>query len=207
MRELEFLPEWYPEIRRKRRMVFMQGWLTILAVATVGVWLFLAQRNVRDKQGQLLTLKSQITQTQSDLDRLDQMEQLRRKWQHQDQIIEKLGKHIESSRLITAMDELMPANMALVSLDVANQEQTVTPGSLASMRPEEAKKPPARKIKVRVQGLAPNDEDLANFLAKLTSHPFEQVALTYSRQRSDNGHVMREFEVAFAVDLAAVGGE
>jgi hypothetical protein len=46
--------------------------------------------------------------------------------------------------------------------------------------------------------------DLANFLAGLSNNPyFEQIAMTYARDRSDSGHTMREFEVTYVVDLTA----
>ena len=57
-----------------------------------------------------------------------------------------------------------------------------------------------RKLRVRLQGVAPTDTDVANFLSGITNVPFfEQVAMTYSRDRSDSGHVMREFEITFCL--------
>ena len=38
MRELEFLPQWYPQIRRRRRLVHLQAWLTLVLIA-VGLFL------------------------------------------------------------------------------------------------------------------------------------------------------------------------
>jgi hypothetical protein len=60
------------------------------------------------------------------------------------------------------------------------------------------------KLRFRLHGVAPTDVDLGEFLAKLTSRPFfKQVELMYSRERVDTGHVMREFEVAFALDVSS----
>jgi hypothetical protein len=209
MRELEFLPEWYPQIRRKRRSLVFHGWLTLMVVIAVGLWMLLAQQNVRAKQSSLVEIKSQLSETQTELDKLKDLLTLQRQLGHQDQIIVKLGKHIEASRLMAALDELMPPNVALISLTAENEEQMPAPGSLAALRAQQDhdKGPAAKKLRVKVQALAPTDEDLANFLSKLTAKPFEQVALNYSKQRTESGHVMREFEVAFDVDLSAAGGE
>jgi hypothetical protein len=57
--------------------------------------------------------------------------------------------------------------------------------------------------------VAPTDMDLAEFLARLTSKPFfRNVELLISHEKTDRGHVMREFEVAFVMDLnpTAAGG-
>jgi hypothetical protein len=208
MRELEFLPEWYPQIRRKKRLLVLQGWMTMAVVVTLGLWMLLAQRNVRAKEADLITIKSRLQDTQSELAKLDEMLGLQRKWRVQDQIIIKLGKHVEASRLIAALDELMPPTVAIVSLTLDTEEQGPPAGSLAAARAaQERDKAPVRKMKVKLQALAPTDEDLANFLSRLTARPFEQVALNYSRQRTESGHVMREFEVAFAMDVSAAGGE
>jgi hypothetical protein len=50
--------------------------------------------------------------------------------------------------------------------------------------------------------VAPSDVDLGDFLARLAGIPyFSDVAMGYSRDRTDSGHVMREFEVAFNINL------
>ena len=50
--------------------------------------------------------------------------------------------------------------------------------------------------------MVPTDVDLANFLAGLQNVPyFENVAMAYAKDRAENGHVMREFEVNFTIDL------
>jgi hypothetical protein len=34
---------------------------------------------------------------------------------------------------------------------------------------------------------------------------FDQVSVTYARDKSDNGHVLREFEVSFMLNLNGAG--
>jgi hypothetical protein len=44
--------------------------------------------------------------------------------------------------------------------------------------------------------------DLANFLGELSKMPFlEQVNVSYSQDKVDSGHRMREFEVTFSMNL------
>jgi hypothetical protein len=83
--------------------------------------------------------------------------------------------------------------------------EDVKPETLAAKQQQE--RSTNRRVKMRMQGVAPTDSDLASFLAKLTAKPFfSAVAVTYSRPRSEDGHVMREFEVTFVLDLGGLGG-
>ena len=59
-------------------------------------------------------------------------------------------------------------------------------------------------MKVKIQGVTPTDVDLANFLGALSSVSyFENIAMTYARDKGENGHIMREFEVTFSMNLNA----
>jgi len=64
---------------------------------------------------------------------------------------------------------------------------------------------PESRLRLRLHGVAPTDVDLGEFLAKLQGKPFfKQIELTYIHDRLDSGHVMREFEIAFVMEL--IGG-
>ena len=55
---------------------------------------------------------------------------------------------------------------------------------------------------VHLTGVTPSDADWATVLAKLGDVPFFQnVQLEDAHEKTDQGHVMREFEVSFLVDL------
>ena len=65
-----------------------------------------------------------------------------------------------------------------------------------------------RKLRFKLHGVCPTDVDLGEFLAKLTGKPFfKNVELMYSHERQDRGHVMREFEVAFTMDLTGAAAK
>jgi hypothetical protein len=58
-----------------------------------------------------------------------------------------------------------------------------------------------------MHGVAPTDTDLGEFLHKLTGRPyFRNVELLYSHERQDRGHLMREFELTFTMELAGING-
>lgn len=203
MRELEFLPDWYPRIFRRRRLVMLQAWMVLVLSLGLAGWQFLCGKNVQVARAELSTLNGDMTQTDMDLKKLDQLLELKRQWRLQDQIIGRLGAHVPSARLISALEAVMPSQMALLNLAVDTVElpRTVAaPNGKSEIVVD-------RKIKVRMLGVAPTDVDLANFMTRLTAERyFEQVSMTYAKERQERGHIMREFEVVFTVNLNIPGG-
>jgi len=58
------------------------------------------------------------------------------------------------------------------------------------------------RVPRRLQGVAPTDLEFSMFLTELNKTQFfEEVSPAYAKDRKDSGHVMREFEVNFYVDL------
>ncbi len=203
MREVEFLPDWYPRLRRRRRSVTTQAWSTLAISAILGIWILMSQRHVSAKQRELVEISSSLTQSVVEVERLKQLVELHNQLKGQDKIFGIIGRPIEMTRILTTLDELMPADMGLLDLAVMTEE--VKAETLAAKAQQE--RGTNRRVKMRMQGVAPTDSDLASFLAKLTAKPFfSNVAVTYSRPRQEDGHAMREFEVTFALDLGGLGG-
>jgi Tfp pilus assembly protein PilN len=209
MREMEFLPSWYPEISKRRRMVVLQAWATMALVGGLTAWMVLSGRNVRRAEVDLRSLRGEISQTESDLQKLDDLLSLQKQLRQQDRVNAKLGLHVEATRMMNALESAMPREMAVLQLELDIEEQTKPVTTLADAKAMQEKEPPQiRKLKVRLQGVAPTDVDVANFMTRIgTTSYFEQVAMTYARDRLESGHVMREFEVTFSVDLTNPSGQ
>lgn len=214
MREVEFLPDWYPKVRRRRRMVGLQAWVTLLLIGGLGLWMMLAQRNVHAREVQLAGLHTDLSQTQTELQHLDNLLELQRDLSRESAIVARIGvQNVEATRVLTTLADTMPPDMALLDLTL-NTEAAPKPastGSLAARAASEQEQKtdstPASVLRFTMHGVAPTDVDLAEFLAKLTAKPFfKQIVLRYSRERIEKAHVMREFEVSFALDLNDLGG-
>jgi len=208
MREVEFLPEWYPKVRRRKHLMAVQAWATIILISGLGLWMLLVQRNVHAREVELNSLRSDLNQSEVDIQRLEDLLSLQRDLGKQDGIFAKIGRPVETTRVLTTLEQLMPRDMALLDLSVDTEETTPkVSGSLASRAAQEARNVKTETaLRLKVHGVAPTDMDLAEFLAKLTARPFfKQVDLTYSHERADSGHIMREFEVTFAIDLNGMG--
>jgi hypothetical protein len=208
MREVDFLPEWYPGVRQRRRRVALQAWITMITIAGLGIWTLTSQRSVHAREVELASLKTDVNQSETEIQRLDDLLTLQRELGKQDSIFVKIGRPVATTKVMTTLDELMPRDMALLDLSLDTDETVKTGGTLAARAQQENKVLVTEtKLRFRVHGVAPTDMDLAEFLAKLTGKSFfKQVELIYSHERQESGHVLREFEVAFMLDMTPTGG-
>ena len=217
MREVEFLPDWYPKVRKRKRMVALQAWVTLTLMVGLGMWMLLVQRNVHARELELDGLRKDLTQSEAELARLEELLQLQRQLGQQDQIFNKIGRPVETTKLLTTLEQMMPSDMALLDLSVDTEDAPrgggggggaagAWGGGLAGRAARE-KEQETPKLRFRLRGVAPTDTDLGEFLHKLTGRPFfKNVELLYSHERQDRGHIMREFEVTFVMELAGVAG-
>lgn len=206
MRELEFIPDWYPRLRRHRRLVILQGWMTLAIVAGLGLWLVLAQRNIRSASAAVGALDAQMLQTRTEQQQLDEQLELKKQLIKQEQVIAKLGFPLEMSRLLRTLDEEMPREMSLLEISCTTEETPVDPAAVAQARATSKDQIVRRRLRVRLVGVTPTDVDLANFLTGLSKYSFlEQVALVRADGTTDRGYLMREFEVTLFISLDSGG--
>jgi hypothetical protein len=213
VRELEFLPDWYPRVRKRKRVVALQTWVTITVMCGLGLWMLLVQRNVHAREVEVASLRTDLDKSETELTRLEDLLQLQRQLGQQDQIFLKIGRPVETTKIITTLEQMMPTDMALLDLQVETEEPNrANPtngyanmsGGLAARAARE-KEQESPKLRFRMHGVAPTDTDLGEFLHKLTGRPFfKNVELLYSHERQDRGHVMREFELTFNMELAGL---
>jgi len=200
VRELEFLPDWYPQTRRRRRMVILQAWLTLVLIAGMVTWVALKDRNNSQAEHALDLQCAQLAQTYTQLAEVDKLDSLRRQLRQQEDVISRIGFAVEACKAVNALDDRMPRQMALTGIVLENEERTDR-SALAARGPN-GEPTVDRRLKVRVQGVCPTDVDLANFMTQLSAVPyFESVNNTYARERTENSRVMREFELTFSVNL------
>lgn len=204
MRELEFLPDWYPRLRQRKRRIALQGWMSLLIVAGLGLWLMLINRNTAHAQERLDQLSADLSTTQLDLDKLRSLEDLQKQLRIQDEVMARIGLHVEMTRMINALEAAMSKDMSLIDLEMEVREQEKKLTALADLvkKPSRTDTVLDRRLIVKLRGVAPTDVELANFLFKLTNESlFEAVTLNYARERRERRHLMREFEVSFAINL------
>lgn len=208
MRELEFLPTWYPQTRRRRRMVVLLGWMTFVLVGGLGLWMVLIDRNVRAAGSAVASLEHELDSSRSELVELNTLLELQKNLRKQKQVLQKVGMHVEGARLLSTLAEAMTGSTALVELEYSTLEQPrEAQPALASTRNGERAVQMDRWLEVKLVCVAPSDVELADFYANLQAKPFfRSVRVTYTRDRLEQGHLMRQFEVLFSMDLNEPAG-
>jgi Tfp pilus assembly protein PilN len=208
MREIDFVPPWYSQVLWRRNLLRLQGWLVLAAVAGSMLWLYLVVRNTRSSETALDSLRGQVVQTQSQLSQMERLEQLRRQWQQQAEVLAKMGLHVDSGRLIARLAEALPPSVGLQTLNVEVEEKPVeiSAAQRAALK-DPALAPMDRKLRVKLQGAAPTDVEVIALMRELNKVPFfERVTPTFARDKREAGHVLREFELTFFVNLNAPSG-
>ncbi|MGA2229350.1 MAG: PilN domain-containing protein [Tepidisphaeraceae bacterium] len=216
MREPEFVPSWYPLLLRRRRFVMAQAWAAGLLLVALSLWAYVGQRQVRLASAGLDDVNQQLDRTGGDLHRLQEIEAIKGELEQQDQIVQHLGVHVPAGRMLAEIEKQMPARMALTDFRLTTEE------SAAPQSPEDKARglTPriSRKLRVSLVGFSPTEDELAQFLTNLVGVAyFGEVELVKAEDHADGGHLMRKFEVRFALNLdtsadapavaAAPGGE
>jgi Tfp pilus assembly protein PilN len=207
LRDVEFLPAWYPQIRRRKFAVVVQAWASLgVIVLLLGITL-VKHWEVHCAQAAAVECSDQINESQQQLARLNEKLQYEGQLSQQEQIIAKLGLNVDTTRLVNALEDAMPQQMSLTDLTVETEENMEP-----TMNVTGAKKPGTtpdapqvdRRLKVRLDGVSPSDLELASLIENLNRVKFfDDVATSYARPVTRSGHLIREFEVSFSVNLNA----
>jgi len=210
MRELEFLPTWYPQMHRRRRMVRLQSYLMLAVGGGLGLWLFLVHNNIRGAQAYEADLGAELKVAITNCDSIDLRKKDLEDLSSRERMFAKLGIHVDMARLIRALDQAMPKDVALTGIEI-DGEQSLAPQNAVQSRlvsPAESDAPVEHLLRVKVQGLAPTDVDVGNLMSELGTMKFiDQVAITHSWEKPDKGHLLREFELTFVIDLTSPSGK
>jgi len=206
MHDLEFLPPWYPQMRRKRLAVIVEMYIAASAVLIFGIWILFASHGVAVRQQTLDQLQGQITKTNDDLQRLNELQNLKQQLLHQDAVVAKLGPRVPMSRVIDAIDQVMSHDTALseLSIDMQSVSTAAPPVATGDTGAPTANTEPhiQRTLVVKMHGVAPSEAEIGDLMTRLTAVPqFSDVQETQSSDLTMNHRLMRDFVVTFAIQM------
>lgn len=207
MREIDFLPAWYPAIQRRYRWVIAQAWATLVILAVLTAYAMVERVKLHIAGRTTEQTEAQIRVSQEQLAKLTEKMKFEEELRQKDAILAQLGLGVDSTRVLKAMEDAMTPEMALTSFSMETQElpRAVPLSLISSHRPQDQGDNLDRRLKVVVDGVAPSDVEIVTFMANLQRFGcFENIAFPYFRPgRSRDGHLLREFEVTFEVNLNA----
>jgi hypothetical protein len=196
MRELEFLPPWYATLRQKRRILVVEAWLAMVIALGLALWMILSARNVIAKETLLTTREKQLTQSNYELQKLGELESLKRQMSDQAKLMAHVGLNVPMARLVDAVEKMMPKEMALLDVAVEAQEQPNAQPRAVSANPE-----PNRQLLVTLHGVSPNVEELGTFMIHVAAIPNYVEGSVKTSDVHQNGHLMTDFKISFGIKL------
>lgn len=196
MREMEFLPGWYGTLRQKRRILFIEAWLGIIIFLGLSLWMILSAHNVMGKETLLSTREKQLTQSANDLKLLAELQSLKTQMSDQVQLMAHVGPNLPTARLIDALVQMMPADMALLDVGVESQQQTRAQPGVPASKAEQT-----HQLVVTLHGVSPSDVELGNFMIRVATIPNYVEGSVATKDVHQNGHVMRDFTISFGIKL------
>ena len=171
MREMEFLPAWYAQLRRRKRMVMLQLWATLLVAGGFGFWLVLARAECRAQGDRTHDRRPEARSKPIGSQGTEHPAQ---------------GKGTSSGRAANRR-EGRPARRGVAAARQARRDHAARDdGDRSKLRHDRddqgvgSRRIPVaapdvdRKLLVKVSGITPSDADWASVLAKLSTVPFFQ---------------------------------
>ncbi len=207
MRDVDFLPSWYPAIQRRHQMVVLQVWATAIVIVALISYAGAKRWEVHSAQRATALIEAQVRLSKQQLAQLSQKMEYEHQLKRQDDIVAKLGLNVDASRMLAVMEESMTPDMVLTDVSMETVETPVQVSLTAPNRRRGSGDAPAtdidRRLMVKMTGFAPNDSDTAVMMGRLNDVKFlENLALGPIQDgRTQDGHVVSEFEVTFEVNL------
>lgn len=203
MREVNFLPTWYPKVVRQKKLLTVQAWATAVVVTVGLVTLFSAHRAGAAANEELLRSKERAQQMIKQVHQLDEMLDLQKQLVGKQAIVNELGVPVELSRVIAEIGVCTTKEVTFTEFAASTIERA--PASIAERAAQIAgakSSAPTRQLSLRLRGIAPTEAEVTNFYSKLIQRPFfSTVRLVNSNEKVEADHKMREFEVTFSINL------
>jgi len=208
LREVDFLPTWYPAFRRRRTLLAVQVWLTIALVVAAAGGLFWQRQRLGVARATLHDDEARLAQVRREVRQLDELEGLQRELLQKRRLVARLGVPVDLTRVVAELAECMGPAVSLSDLTAKTNETGKSMAELAAERrggrggAAGAAGGISRTLRVSLKGVAPTESDVTAFYARLADRRFfDDVRLEHSAERRDQAHVMREFDLSFAIPL------
>lgn len=205
MREVDFLPDWYPAVRRQRSVLRVQVYASAAVVLAGVAALTVSYHQCEAAQRQLNQTNERAEQAVKEVHQLDEMLSLQNQLKTKRQIVSELGLPVELSRVMSEFNQCLPREVSFTDVDIKTVENTVD--SIAERAKNEGKKSVTRRFEMALKGVAPTESEVTAFWSRLIQRPyFTEVRLVNSVERTSGEHRWRYFEITLAIPLDEAGG-
>ncbi len=204
MREIDFLPEWYPPVRRQRSVLRMQVWASAAVVLAGVIALTVSYGQCEAAQQRLNITRDHAERAVKDVHQLDEMLSLQNQLVAKRQIVTELGLPVELSRVISEFNDCVPREVSFTDVDFKTTETSVD--SISERAKQGGTKVVSRRLEICLKGVAPTESEVTAFWSRLIQRAFfTEVRLVNSVERRSGEHRWRYFEVTMSIPLDHTG--
>ena len=207
MREINFLPTWYPKVVRQKRLLTAQAWGTAIVVVGGLTGLLITHRVSMAAAQELMQSQDRAQQVLKRVHQLDELLDLQRQLTNKQAIVGELGLPVEMNRVVAEMSACAPREVTFTQISSVTTERTVSNIAERAVASISGRSNPVyRQLELRLHGIAPTEGEVTAFWSRLMAQPsFSAVRLVNSNEKVDADHKMREFEITFNINLDPQG--
>lgn len=202
--EIDFLPQSYRfRVRRGRNRVrILVG--AILLTGCLMAWWMSERGDIRELRAYAHTVEQELEAAQQQASELGRLRARFMSLTRQAGVRTELAQPVRHTQALAVIAELLPPSVGLVELEIlAERPEPLKPGEEPASRDGDAEdRDEEELLEIELRGMAANDEEVNDTLARLTDHPvFADVTLSYSRDKHRDGLIGREFALSMHIDL------
>lgn len=215
--QLSFLPDDYLDGKRQKRTNIVLSIVFVLILSAVVTAGWYSKQALREAEAAHDEVDRQFVDAAKKIEQVRQMQEKQRKMASQAELTASLLEKVPRSFLLAELTNAMPGGISLldVILDSKVRQPGTGSGAKTQFEMKRAAQTPTAKgsaapqaklydVGLKVTGIADNDVQVAQFMAKLnTSSLLRDVNLVISDEFTYNESKMRKFQIEMTVNPAA----
>jgi hypothetical protein len=220
--ELSFLPDDYLERKQRRRTNAICAVLFCVVISSIGGAFTVTERSMREIEKQASDVDMQYTSAAKRIEQYQQMEEKQRTMQHQAELTASLLEKVPRTKILARITNGIPTGVSLLDFSLNSTLSSAPAASAAAPKTAfDARKaeidaskgvvnalasssaPRNYDVLMRLTGVAPNDGQVAKFIAKLNGTPmFKDVNLVFTDEfvAGDKENKLRKFAIEMSLN-------
>jgi len=212
--DVNFLPDWYVQAQSRKNSLQRSAGLSIVVIVCMVALLGQTWHTQSELRQYHEELQHRLASTRMQVTEATKLRAAKSELQQQLRVHRQLHKPINYSQILGTLTSLMPPTIALTETEINTESVTVT----RTLKPSDPRYAEARKkhrgkgeptvskthqvISLQIEGVAPSDSDIANFIGALAaSRLFENVKMIYSKKGTHGELITRNFRMRMQVPL------
>jgi len=216
--ELSFLPDDYLDRKQRRRTNGICAVLFCIVISSIGGAFTVTEKSMREIEKQATDVDMQYTGAAKRIDQYQQMEEKQRTMQHQAELTASLLEKVPRTKVLAKITNGIPTGVSLLDFAMSSSLNTnpakVAPKTAFELKKAEAdsargvvnalaSQPRVYDVTIKLTGVAPNDGQVAKFIAKLNSSSlFKDVNLVFTDEFvvGDKENKLRKFAIEMSIN-------